>query len=161
MLEHRVEKLYINSQEEGEYRQYIEANLKKILRDPTLDTGEKSETLYYSAKGLVKDIMESPRTGDPVKRTVDYVEHSIDFLLNETGAFSHLLQLTSFDYYTYTHSVNVFVFSVSLAQRIGYEEAMIRRLGIGALLHDVGKCDIDPDILNLIRDCKRREGGAK
>ncbi|HPW00746.1 MAG TPA: peptide chain release factor 1, partial [Oscillospiraceae bacterium] len=60
----------------------------------------------------------------------------------------HLMQVTSYDYYTYTHSVNVFVFSTALAQRLGHSEEELHIFGQGALLHDVGKSRISPDIVN-------------
>lgn len=41
--------------------------------------------------------------------------------------------------YTYTHSVNVCVYSVLLARELGYSPPDLRIVGIGSLLHDIGK----------------------
>jgi HD-GYP domain-containing protein (c-di-GMP phosphodiesterase class II) len=56
--------------------------------------------------------------------------------------------MMSFNYYTYTHSVNVCTFSVALAQYSGITDRKeLFKLGTGALLHDVGKTKISDSIL--------------
>lgn len=82
-------------------------------------------------------------------RSRNVVSATTKFLTAEQTAFQHLLPLVSYDYYTYTHSVNVFVFSMSLAQRVGFtDQKLLEEFGEGALLHDIGKSQIDPAIVN-------------
>jgi len=77
------------------------------------------------------------------------VERQLEYILQGQEAFHNLLKITSFDYYTYTHSVNVCTFSIALARQLGIEDdAMLHELGVGALLHDVGKSKVSPRILN-------------
>jgi putative nucleotidyltransferase with HDIG domain len=52
------------------------------------------------------------------------------------------------DYYTYTHSVNVCVIGIALAQKCGVKGEDLKALGSGLLLHDIGKSKIDVTILN-------------
>jgi len=59
-----------------------------------------------------------------------------------------LLQLREFDEYTTTHSLNVSVLVMALAESIGLAQQDIRTFGIAGLLHDLGKVHIPPDILN-------------
>jgi len=55
----------------------------------------------------------------------------------------------SFNYSTYTHSINVCTLSLALAQFVGVKNPSdLRTLGTGALLHDIGKTKIDISILN-------------
>jgi putative nucleotidyltransferase with HDIG domain len=59
------------------------------------------------------------------------------------------MEISSFDYYTYTHSVNVCTFSIALAQQLGLDdEEFLHHLGIGALLHDVGKSRLPASLIN-------------
>jgi len=77
------------------------------------------------------------------------VSNTISFILKGREAFLNLLKITSFDYYTYTHSVNVCTFAIALAQQLGFkDEEFLNELGIGALLHDIGKSKISERILN-------------
>lgn len=148
--DNKVEELYIEASQEEDYRHYVEQNLGTLLTDERVDTEEKSNLAYMATHGLIREVLESPRSTETVQRARVLVLDLVDFLLEDKASLSGLIQAMSFDYYTYTHSVNVFVFSVALAQRIGFKDSdTLRELGDGALLHDVGKSLVDPDLLNF------------
>ena len=58
-----------------------------------------------------------------------------------------LLKLKEFDQYTTTHSLNVSVLSLGLAEALGYSPDDVREIGVAGLLHDVGKTRIPHHIL--------------
>jgi putative nucleotidyltransferase with HDIG domain len=59
-----------------------------------------------------------------------------------------LLQLREFDEYTTTHSLNVSVLVMALAESLGLAQQDVRTFGVAGLLHDLGKVNIPQDILN-------------
>jgi putative nucleotidyltransferase with HDIG domain len=59
-----------------------------------------------------------------------------------------LLQLKEFDEYTTTHSLNVSVLTMALAEHIGLGPQDVRTFGIAGLLHDLGKVNVPLEILN-------------
>jgi putative nucleotidyltransferase with HDIG domain len=59
-----------------------------------------------------------------------------------------LLQLKEFDEYTTTHSLNVSVLTMALAEFLELSSDDTRTFGIAGLLHDLGKVNIPTDILN-------------
>ena len=59
-----------------------------------------------------------------------------------------LLQLREFDEYTTTHSLNVSVLVMALAEHLELAQQDVRTFGIAGLLHDLGKVNIPKDILN-------------
>lgn len=59
-----------------------------------------------------------------------------------------LLQLKEFDEYTTTHSLNVSVLTMALAESLGLAAQDVRTFGIAGLLHDLGKVKIPEEILN-------------
>jgi len=59
-----------------------------------------------------------------------------------------LLRLKEFDQYTTTHSINVSVLSMGLAEWMGLGAQDVRAFGVAGLLHDLGKVKIPKDILN-------------
>jgi putative nucleotidyltransferase with HDIG domain len=58
-----------------------------------------------------------------------------------------LLQLKEFDQYTTTHSMNVSVLSMALAEYLGLGGRDVRTFGVAGLLHDLGKVRIPLEIL--------------
>ena len=97
----------------------------------------------------MEDIFERPTFGDNIVRGKELVSSTVGFILTANNALSNLLDVMAFDYSTYTHSVNVCTLSLALAQFVGVSNPRdLQALGTGALLHDIGKTQIDESILN-------------
>ena len=140
--------LFITEADETNFRHYIESNLGDILRDKAKDSKEKASLAYYCSRGVVADLFDDPRSGESIRRSQELVQNMAEFMLQDESSLSNLMRLMSFDYDTYTHSVNVFVFCLSLAQHCGINNIeALRELGEGALLHDIGKCRLDPALV--------------
>ena len=149
LIENNVERVYITTENRKKYQIYIEQNLPSLLRDPDIPEEKKASILYETSTSLVKDVLENPTYGENIQRSKVMVTNQVEYILKGREAFHNLLTLSSFDYYTYTHSVNVCTFSVALAQQLGFnDEQFLHDLGVGALLHDVGKSRISERILN-------------
>jgi putative nucleotidyltransferase with HDIG domain len=58
-----------------------------------------------------------------------------------------LLELKTVDQYTTTHSCNVAMLSMGLAEQVGLSSTEVREIGTAALLHDIGKVRVPPEIL--------------
>lgn len=76
----------------------------------------------------------------------------IDDLLKNILMNKEILTVLSdaflYDNYIYQHSLQVAVYSIAIAKEMNYNAIEIRQIGIGALLHDVGKMMIPQEILN-------------
>ena len=59
-----------------------------------------------------------------------------------------LVRLQSHDAYTVTHITNVAVLSMALSSALGFNAAFVHDSGTAALLHDVGKLKVPPDVLS-------------
>lgn len=149
LLDNKVDRLFITDDNKARYQRYIERNLPRILEDPAIVEEKKASILYDTSTNLVKDVLSNPTYGENIQRSKDLVANAVGYILQGKEAFHNLLKITSFDYYTYTHSVNVCTFSIALAQQLGYaDEEFLEELGVGALLHDVGKSKISDRIIN-------------
>ncbi|MDD2510798.1 MAG: HD-GYP domain-containing protein [Syntrophomonas sp.] len=89
-----------------------------------------------------------------VKNTVDEI---IDEIIANPNTLVSLTDIRSFDDYTYAHSVNVGVLSIMSGVSLNYERSQLKELGVGALLHDIGKIKINKNILNKPDDLSREE----
>lgn len=149
LLDNNVKKLYVSAESRGKYQKYIEAHINHILSDRAIPEVTKAGIVYDSAKLLIRDVLAKPNLGENIRRTMAMVEASVSFVMKGEEAFHNMLKVMSFDYYTYTHSVNVCTFSLAFARHLGItDEEQLNILGTGALLHDVGKTKISDRILN-------------
>ncbi|MGH7579401.1 MAG: HD-GYP domain-containing protein, partial [Gemmatimonadales bacterium] len=71
-----------------------------------------------------------------------------------------LLRLKEFDQYTTTHSMNVAVLAMALAETLELGSAEVRAVGVAGLLHDLGKVRVSKDVLlkpGKLTDTERAE----
>lgn len=150
LVDNGVRQLFVRNDDRQKYRQYIESNMGAILADEAVPLDEKSEILYSTSTTLMADMFEDPRQPEGVRRCQNMVEHTVDYILSGRAACRSLVSLTSHDYYTYTHSVNVCIYSVMLTKALfpGGDEGLLKELGTAFLLHDIGKCRVPPEIIN-------------
>ena len=66
---------------------------------------------------------------------------------SEANIVLPLLQLKEFDQYTTTHSLNVAVLAMGVAEFVGCTPPEVRRIGVAGLLHDIGKIRIPLEVL--------------
>ena len=142
-----VHTLYIHPEDARKYSRYLEQNLENILHDETRDVSEKAGVIYEAASGLVEDVFHDPSSPKSMQRSESLVNHTITYLVKERDSVRQFLMTMVSDYTTYTHSVHVCVYSLALARRLGLGADGLHELGVGALLHDVGKMKVDPRIL--------------
>ena len=148
LQENSIDELLVKKTDRHAWLSYTEKILPEFLSDSTHTVNERATLLYESAQGLVQEILTKPDLGEMVQQSRNMVDSMVGFLFKESTSLHELMQLTSYDYYTYTHSVNVFVYSVSLANRLGFSGKEVNEFGHGALMHDIGKRKIDNDITN-------------
>jgi putative nucleotidyltransferase with HDIG domain len=69
----------------------------------------------------------------------------------ENEVMKQLVSLSSIDYSTVLHSINVMALALLFASSNGYSQPEAKRLGLCGLLHDVGKTKIEKEILSVPR----------
>ncbi|MBI4300741.1 MAG: HD domain-containing protein [Chloroflexi bacterium] len=141
--------VYIHSSQREVYLDHIQEYLEEVLSDRSADGNKLASVLYSGTTNLVQKIFEETVTGQAIQRAQDIVSTIVDNIYNWKDILPSVVGLVSHHYYTYTHSVNVAVFSIALAQHMGISEmAFLKELGLGGLLHDLGKRRIDRSILD-------------
>lgn len=78
----------------------------------------------------------------------DQIESIIDELLTNRNLMVNMIDLKFFDEYTYAHSVNVTVLSLVIGISMGLDRKALGDLGLGAVLHDIGKVFVPKEIVN-------------
>ncbi len=96
------------------------------------------------------DLYQSVRSKQKLEMTgiTEIVNGFVDAFNSQSDAFMAIAPLRSMDEYTYTHSTNICMLNLAQARVLGIEGQLLNDIGIAAMLHDVGKMFISPDILS-------------
>ncbi|HYW07596.1 MAG TPA: HD-GYP domain-containing protein, partial [Longimicrobium sp.] len=118
--------------------------------DPTDDARRMAKRAYAQTVAVARETMSALRMGRgvslrPVKRAVQSI---VDQVLSNETSIVGLTTLRDYDEYTFTHCVNVCIFSVALGKKLGFDKHQLYELGLGALLHDVGKVKMPWELIN-------------
>ena len=96
-----------------------------------------------------QEIYDNARRTQQLK--IDGINEIVDGFINAFSShgdsFLAIAPLRSMDEYTYTHSTNICLLNLAQARQLGIEGPLLNEIGIAAMLHDVGKMFIDPEIL--------------
>ncbi|WP_319541458.1 HD domain-containing phosphohydrolase [uncultured Pseudodesulfovibrio sp.] len=146
-----IKEIYIQGVEKPQYEKYIEHNLGKILQDEKLPIEARTKVFYEAANVVMQNVFDrklpSALRARHFDRIADVVKNSITFLAAD-NSLSSVAPFISHDYKTYTHCMQVFIYSVALFQNYDMDDHEVFEYGLGALLHDVGKAKIPKRILN-------------
>ena len=124
-------------------------DLVAAIEDKTLDPGTKARAVYKNSMDLMARLLESP-TAENIHTSKGAIKSVTDLILREDETAHNMLLITSHDFYTYAHSVNVGIYSIMLAKElfIHSDNHDLEELGAGFFLHDLGKVNVDPEIIN-------------
>jgi len=110
-----------------------------------------SEEIKEEAKEAIYNILEQVKKDEKVN--VEEVRNVIEKLFKEMisklgKAVINLSIVKNYDEYTYTHLINVTILSMFFSKFLGASDFVIKEVGMGAILHDIGKVKIPTSILH-------------
>jgi HD-GYP domain-containing protein (c-di-GMP phosphodiesterase class II) len=111
-------------------------------------TMEAQET-FNKALDAVREFGEKIEHGKTpsVEQAREAVRSVVDNVLENKGAMLELSGLKDYDEYTFFHSVNVTILSIALGSLVSSNRRFLNSLGVGALMHDVGKMTVELEVL--------------
>ncbi len=125
--------------------------MEQAMDDASLQRSkEVAKKTYAQSVSVTRELMTSVRMGRSpnVKKIKRVVQGIVDQILNEETSLIGLTTIRDYDEYTFTHSVNVCIFSVALGKRLGFGKVQLYDLGMAALFHDIGKSRVPAEIIN-------------
>ena len=121
----------------------------KTTNSPIMNDPETFEDKYlgtlFMLKECMKDIFIRGKV-DAIKINL-VAEHIIEIGCNNRFILKNEV-IDSLDEYLYTHSINVGILSMLIGKWLKFDDVSIRELIQAAILHDIGKCKVDQNILN-------------
>ncbi len=146
---------------EEEVNQEIQAELKKVVEPeiknsnpvPIQEEIVKAKEIKKEAKQTVKNIMDDIRFGKRIE--IEKVDHvvmkMISSIFRNQDALISLGRIKQADEYTYMHSMSVCILMISFGKHLGFDSKQLKEVGVGAMLHDIGKMKVSQEILNSKR----------
>ncbi|GIW50851.1 MAG: cyclic diguanylate phosphodiesterase [Gemmatimonadales bacterium] len=138
----------------------LQANVTHISVEPPVESDQELEAeerakevakrTYERSVAVTREVVNSVRMGRSasVKKVKRAVQTIVDQVLSNETSLMGLTTIRDYDEYTFTHSVNVCIFSVAIGKRLGLSKLQLYDLGLAALFHDVGKSRVPLEILN-------------
>ncbi len=112
-----------------------------IVQDATRAAAVNCVQSFYTRLDSI-----TPADTKQLERTIDML---LDDVMNRGENLVQLTDIRMYDSYTFAHCVNVAILSAMLGmlyEKYSYNE--LKTLTLGAILHDIGKMDIPPAVLN-------------
>jgi HD-GYP domain-containing protein (c-di-GMP phosphodiesterase class II) len=99
---------------------------------------------------ILEKTMNDVRMGGIIERerAKKISKNIVKEILSRKEAMLRLIDIKDFDDYTFTHSINVCLLSVTTAMDMNYSREELEEIALGALFHDIGKIFIPNEILN-------------
>ena len=110
----------------------------------------KAKQVRDKTRSYIDQALEDVRLGTSVdtKQAKTVVSTLVDNIVTSQDASIWLTHLKKRDEYTAIHSVNVCILSISFGRSLGLSKDELNVLGLGALLHDLGKMKVPLEVLN-------------
>ena len=110
----------------------------------------KAAALRTKTRAYVAKLFDDVRLGYAVDTDTAkaVVEELVSEITEDANTALWLTNLKNVHEYTAQHCVNVSVLSIVFGKHLGFTDDQLKLIGLGALLHDVGKMNTPADILN-------------
>lgn len=118
---------------------------------PELDSLFRAWESYSAGLKIIRGLKSVARESGSLRDMGNVRELAFDLTalaLQETRPLLAAHSLMQHDDYSFTHSLNVAMLTLALAQNLPFEPEDLREIAIAALLHDIGKERIPTEILN-------------
>lgn len=147
-----IEYLYIESEDKEKYDNDVIEHIESIIISRDLNFEEKAVKIYTYSKIYAEYVITTGNLKDNLENVKKTIETTMEYLLLNESAFMNLLSLSGYDYNEVGHGMNVSIYAMALANRLGFANKIsLYEIGLAGLMHDIGKLKIPKEQLSKIR----------
>lgn len=134
---------------------YIDDDISKDVEiKEVIEPEVKRASLQLVSKMFGDLTGDAPGKKDEILENVSRV---VDNVLSNRDVVYNMMEVRTYDNYTYFHSVNVGILTGVIGVKLGLSEEQLRNAVTAGFLHDIGKVFIDESILNAPRRLTEEE----
>lgn len=146
LIEQGIEFVYIPVAQHEAFNRSIQLRLNALFADESLTAAARRKLVADVCTKLIDDVMQS--SSPESMGSLSTVSHALVSLTSgNVDGMATLLEMSGHDFYTTTHMMNVGIGCALLAQRVGKAD-LIEQMMFAGFVHDIGKREIEPAILN-------------
>lgn len=125
------------------------------------DFREVAQKVFFETIGTVKEVVHNiqGKQSADVRRLKRLAQKAVQLVIEDESILLGMASIKNYDEYTFNHSVNVSIYSLTIGKRLGFSRGILTELGITALLHDIGKSKIPKEVLNKPASLDEEEWG--
>ncbi len=129
-------------------------NILAVTIENIIDLDERNaenileESVRAQAMASIEAWVQNNKRHRQLSIVMDSVNSIVDEILAGKIPSGGLAEISTADIYTFAHSIDVCAFSVFMGLNYGYKKKALLKLGIGSILHDLGKTKVSLEILN-------------
>ena len=154
--------VYIDFKSDSQFKSYrLATTSSKTYAEKNANSVESKEnffknrmnpaaTRYKKSSQLMKGVMDRIMLGEDfdIHGVRDVVKENVKQVLENEDAMLMMTLLKNKDDSKAEHSLNVSILSIGFARYLGFGEAKLEDIGMGALLHDIGQVKIDTKLIS-------------
>jgi HD-GYP domain-containing protein (c-di-GMP phosphodiesterase class II) len=141
--------LYVLNSERGQYVAHLEKSMLQTVVDDSIPLDARADALYDLSASVISDLAANPMSKRNLSRSRDVVDGIATFIGFSSGALRSLFSCERSEAYAITHGIDTCIYGIGLGVASGIRDRdELRALGVGCLLHDVGKHLIPERIVN-------------
>ena len=141
--------LYIKETDRMKYHGQATESLRALVNDTKVKLEVKVGKVYEVSKEIMKEFFDFGAATTILRYSDQAIEQMENcFVQNRELGFVLIAKIASRDYYTYTHSINVGMYCMVFGIQTNMSDADSLELGLGGMLHDVGKIKIPREIID-------------
>lgn len=167
LMESSLGELYIDTMKgldvgDAPTQQEVDEDItSRMLKLAEMTKGAPAKTSFQEEMGFAKQIQSEAnkvihgvladvRMGKQLEleRMSPMVGHIADSILRNPGALVSLNRIKERDKYTFQHSVSVATLLIAFCRNVGMDAQVIQDVGMGGMLHDIGKMRVPDHVLN-------------
>lgn len=150
--------LYIEEEEKRGLFDYYQNNIDYLLKSEYIAPLKKSVILHGVSEHIMEKSFQKPELQDNFRLWEKTVRDNFTFMMGHQEVFESMITVAEKDQYTYIHSVNVGLLMLGCAVEAGVKDQQeILQIGMGGLLHDIGKAMVPDAIIRKQGALSREE----
>jgi len=114
------------------------------------DHREVAKKVFFETIGTIDEVIThiKGKQHADVRKLKRLAQKAVHLVMEDESILLGMATIKNYDEYTFNHSVNVSIYSLTIGRRLGLSKKALTELGFTALLHDIGKSKIPKEILN-------------